>query len=1182
MFGNGTVTGNDHNLVEYCDVKDSNGTPRNGIISRNTGVGFNDDGIIRFCNVFNIHNTSGIIGIGMLTATSGWTIQGNSVYQEVARTYSGTPRIPAIYLNTTGDGFQIIDNFMGGSSPACGGSAWTANVVIGGGIDMPRLWGISNFGGTLGTARQTIIRGNTFSNFINNAEGNAGQDFVAGVHMFAGNVLVENNRIGSISTSGNITLNAFNTGGANFRIYGIYVTNNVTGEILNNEVGGMTVNILNATLTNDNATVHGIHIEGAMFCAENRIGSTTVGNSLTIVSPSNTGTISGIHVAGIGGEVSANEIRGLSNLSPSLLTQTSGISINTTTGSADLKIDGNRIFGITGTAASIVGIRIGQFNNDLTLSNNMISMGVGNNNDRNLIGILNNTSNAARLNVVYNTIYLGGTVMMGGEDTYCFYRGNNSTTPVFIYNNVFQNTRTGGMGRHFAIGSDVNTNWGANFNDCESSKNFINHNAYYVSTVGQMARLAGTNYDFAGWQGLGFEANGVNLNPGGAIAFTNVDTAQLYKSSAAELRLNGKAYPLLTSVNPDLPTVLHDIDDEPRIGPDLGADEDLVTFTATTDGTWGDPATWGSAIIPSYGDIVVIPAGRTVTIPTGIDQYYYQLQVEGTLELQGTANLFGCFSDAFGGTTSLASTGALNMAPGSSLGLASSLTDHSGQPFNGTVDFNINAIPPPLSCFLSNYIEALNAQTNTVSLLGTAPNSTIQRINLLNTGVLVLEKQLTAGVDPTGILNLNDGQIALNNRLLIAGDLAETAGTFTGGPAAALSIVGTGNLTGTLKVDNTGLQELLLNRAGKGVVTLGQDLVVTQSLVLTEGIIDTESFLVNATDAAVSGTADGHVMGRLRRNVVTGTPLAFPVGSSLQRNQATVTFTDLAGLQWVTASFDPDYAGATITSITDNSVEYVQACQGGRWTLIPNDYVPAVYTLALEGTEVSCLGSAQTIAKISGTTADFSNSVHSSANSRTGFVGFTSFVFLSDFVPLPLTLLQFTARLAGPAVRIAWETAAERGVGYFAVERSTDGRNFTEIARREAHNLQGTHGYEHLDATWKALPKSPDVLYYRLRYLDEGTIRYTQVITVGLQSTSATLVVFPNPSQGELYVALGAPAQWVNVQLMDLAGKTLSKESFVQPGELLAVPGFQQLPKGIYLVVVQSPSGRQTCKIVRE
>ena len=49
--------------------------------------------------------------------------------------------------------------------------------------------------------------------------------------------------------------------------------------------------------------------------------------------------------------------------------------------------------------------------------------------------------------------------------------------------------------------------------------------------------------------------------------------------------------------------------------------------------------------------------------------------------------------------------------------------------------------------------------------------------------------------------------------------------------------------------------------------------------------------------------------------------------------------------------------------------------------------------------------------------------------------------------PLPVTLLDFTAQVEGPAaVRLRWATVSELNNAGFAVERSVDARTFTAIA----------------------------------------------------------------------------------------------------------------------------------------
>jgi hypothetical protein len=112
--------------------------------------------------------------------------------------------------------------------------------------------------------------------------------------------------------------------------------------------------------------------------------------------------------------------------------------------------------------------------------------------------------------------------------------------------------------------------------------------------------------------------------------------------------------------------------------------------------------------------------------------------------------------------------------------------------------------------------------------------------------------------------------------------------------------------------------------------------------------------------------------------------------------------------------------------------------------------------------------------------------------------------------PLPVELLSFTAKQSGESIALAWATASELNFNYFAVERSTNGKNFTEIGKVEGHGTTKIrHDYSFDD-------KTPQVgkNYYRLKTVDfDGYIEYHDVI-VQDYTGNKEFHIYPNPSDG--------------------------------------------------------------------
>src|SRR5262249_48817219 len=82
--------------------------------------------------------------------------------------------------------------------------------------------------------------------------------------------------------------------------------------------------------------------------------------------------------------------------------------------------------------------------------------------------------------------------------------------------------------------------------------------------------------------------------------------------------------------------------------------------------------------------------------------------------------------------------------------------------------------------------------------------------------------------------------------------------------------------------------------------------------------------------------------------------------------------------------------------------------------------------------------------------------------------------------PLPVQLLNFTAKLDGSEVLLDWNTASEINSNYFVVDKTKDTNKFVEVAR-----VQGA-GTTNLASTYSSIDKAPysGISYYRLRQAD--------------------------------------------------------------------------------------------------
>jgi hypothetical protein len=137
---------------------------------------------------------------------------------------------------------------------------------------------------------------------------------------------------------------------------------------------------------------------------------------------------------------------------------------------------------------------------------------------------------------------------------------------------------------------------------------------------------------------------------------------------------------------------------------------------------------------------------------------------------------------------------------------------------------------------------------------------------------------------------------------------------------------------------------------------------------------------------------------------------------------------------------------------------------------------------------------------------------------------------------VPVRFLGIVARHL-PALkvnRVQWSVELQLGVREYVIEKSVDGRRFTEIGRIAANNSEST-GYQFDDAS--VLP----LQYYRVRTIETDQSDFSDVAKVQVALNGGGFAVYPNPVQNkqiELY-ASGIPAGEYRAKLVDQAGKNV-------------------------------------------
>ncbi len=182
--------------------------------------------------------------------------------------------------------------------------------------------------------------------------------------------------------------------------------------------------------------------------------------------------------------------------------------------------------------------------------------------------------------------------------------------------------------------------------------------------------------------------------------------------------------------------------------------------------------------------------------------------------------------------------------------------------------------------------------------------------------------------------------------------------------------------------------------------------------------------------------------------------------------------------------------------------------------------------------------------------------------------------------PLPVKFTAFTATKAKDKVLIRWQTATEISSRGFEVQRKLPGGDFRyvafvpSLAPNGNSDLLLNYSYDDTDDFAGA-----SQVYYRIKQKDmDGKINYSETRFIKNTGGKTSLLVYPNPSNGNVQVTLPGSTGPVDIFLNDNTGKEVKRWMAVVTGDLR----IDHLHPGIYVLsaFVRNTGERLTSKLV--
>jgi hypothetical protein len=178
-------------------------------------------------------------------------------------------------------------------------------------------------------------------------------------------------------------------------------------------------------------------------------------------------------------------------------------------------------------------------------------------------------------------------------------------------------------------------------------------------------------------------------------------------------------------------------------------------------------------------------------------------------------------------------------------------------------------------------------------------------------------------------------------------------------------------------------------------------------------------------------------------------------------------------------------------------------------------------------------------------------------------------------VVLPLEMLDFKATVHQSVVHLYWQTAQEKNLSFYRVQRSDDGKNWITIARTNARgNTTRLTEYTAADP----FPNNGVTFYRIMSYDFDGTTHFSKILSIEVSAQSA-FKVYPNPAQNQLNVA-HSTEKIKAVEILNLMGQIQLVTTF--DGTYIGALDVSGMPSGHHILRVYTEGGIFTEKIVKQ
>ena len=174
---------------------------------------------------------------------------------------------------------------------------------------------------------------------------------------------------------------------------------------------------------------------------------------------------------------------------------------------------------------------------------------------------------------------------------------------------------------------------------------------------------------------------------------------------------------------------------------------------------------------------------------------------------------------------------------------------------------------------------------------------------------------------------------------------------------------------------------------------------------------------------------------------------------------------------------------------------------------------------------------------------------------------------------LPVNSIVASASLNNKIATINWNTVGEKNVAYYAVEKSTDAKTFSQLSEATAKNTA--------TASYSATDNVTATTYYRIEAVSAtGNISYSNVVKLTTNNSAlTTIALYPNPLKGKtLKINMdNVAAGKYTVSIYNALGEKVAVQSINHEGGSAshAISINNALAAGVYSVTIREEASGQ-------